>query len=143
MTVSVPTDKKPLGKVAYIRKFIKKALSADTDINEVQKHTYITLKSKSKRIDNVKKTIKEIMDYDSFTLPKEFDFSSIEVVLDYDIGRNLQSNTKFINILEMQVISFYSALMQYFEKWIPSSPKAESKPVVITPDEDNTELVKE
>ena len=127
MAVSVPTDKKPLGKIAFIRKYVKKALAADTGITGIQKDVYITLKSKSKRMENLKYTIKEIADSESVSLPKEFDFTAAEVVIDYDIGKDLQSNSKFISILEEKVITFYTALMQYFEKWVPSSPKAEVK----------------
>lgn len=127
MPISTPTDKKPLGKVAYIRKYVKRALGAETGLGEIQKDAYVILKSKSKRIDNLKFSLKEVADTEGVTLPKEFDFSTAEIVLDYDIGKDLQSNSKFISILEEKVIAFYTVLMQYFEKWVPTTPKAEIK----------------
>lgn len=137
MVVSVPTDKKPLGKVAFIRKYVKRAITAETGISDIQKDVYISLKSRSKRFDNLKYSVKEIVDVDSVILPKEFDFTTAEVVIDYDIGKDLQSNSKFIAILEEKVITFYTALMQYFEKWVPTSPKAEIRqPEIIKSTED-------
>lgn len=73
------------------------------------------------------------MDIDGFSLPKDFDFSNIEVVMDYDLGKDLQSSTKFITLLEEKVLSFYSAVMQYFEKWVPTSPKTEPKTMNVEP----------
>lgn len=139
MPVAMPTDKKPLGKVAYIRKYVKKAIAAETGITDIQKDVYITLKSKSKKIDNLKYSTKEIIDSDSVVIPKEFDFTTAEVVIDYDIGKDLQSNSKFISILEEKIISFYTALLQYFEKWVPTTPKAEKQPVAVRVEETEME----
>ena len=72
-------------------------------------------------------------------IPKEFDFTTAEVVIDYDIGKDLQSNSKFISILEEKIISFYTALLQYFEKWVPTTPKAEKQPVAVKVEEIETE----
>ena len=140
MPVAMPTDKKPLGKVAYIRKYVKKAIAAENGISKIQEYVYITLKSKSKRVDSLKLTTKQILDSDSVNIPKEFDFTTAEVVIEYDMGRDLQSNSKFISTLEQEVIiPFYTALMQYFEKWVPATPKAEKQPVAVKVEEAETE----
>lgn len=144
MSVGMPTDKKAGGKVTFIRKYVKKAIVADTGFSDVQKNVYITLKSKSKRMDNIKYGITEIMDPDRVLIPKEFDFANAEVELDYDLGKDLQSSTKFISILEEKIISFYTSIMQYFEKWVPSTPKAEAKQTpVFEPAKESAEEDKE
>lgn len=136
MTVGVPTDKKNSGKIAYLRKYVKKAFSANDGILDIQKDIYISLKSKKKKVDNYKFSLKEMADAESVNIPKDFEFVTADIVLDYDLGRDIQSPTKIISILENKVISFYSAVMQYFEKWTPSTPKAEKKAIVEAPQEE-------
>ena len=56
----------------------------------------------------------------------------------------MNSQTKFIKDLEDNVLDYYSVLMQYFEKWTPSTPKADDKNIVKikkdVPDENTGEI---
>lgn len=139
MLISVPTDKKSSGKLAYVRKYIKKAQANCSDFSCVERSINCVLKSKSKRIDDLKYTLKEFMDTESVVIPKEFDFQNVEILLEYDMGRDIQSPSRFVSILEKETTDYYVNLMQYFEKWVSETPKAErSESKVLTSSQDVT-----
>lgn len=141
MFVVVPDNKTAKGKIGFIKKYLKKAKEAnEEDFEEVQKHIECIIAPKSKKDEYWKKTIKELMS-GSLELPK-FDFGCIEFIMQVALEKDMLSPRKFIEILEKSVISYYSVLMQYFEKWTPQTPKADTKPV-LKPSDNNLEANKD
>ena len=127
MLVNVPTDKTAKGKIGFIRKYIKKAKEKNFDekFETIQENCIISpkIKSKTKNIEIEKYTIKKFLD-DDIDIPKN-EFDAINVMMEHHFELDI-SRTKFIKNLEDTVLDYYSVLMQYFEKWTPQTPKAES-----------------
>lgn len=142
MLISVPSDKKNSGKLAYVRKYIKKAQNNSLDFGTIERSINCILKSKSKRVDDLKYTLKEFMDPEFVVVPKDFDFLNVEILLEYDMGRDIQSPSKFVSILEKVTTDYYVNLMQYFEKWVSETPKAERSEQKIT-SQQTTSLVED
>ena len=66
---------------------------------------------------------------ESLELPK-IDFNNIEITMHVVLDKEMLSPSKFIEAIEKWVQDYYSILMQYFEKWTPQTPKADTKPVL-------------
>ncbi len=129
MMISVPSDKTSKGKIGFIRKYIKKAQERNYEgkFNRIQDNSECVIipKVKTKNKDVEKYSIKKILD-DAIEIPK-YDFNTVEIIMTYELEKNIYSQNKFIKELEDNVLDYYSVLMQYFEKWTPSTPKTDDK----------------
>ena len=129
MTVDVPNDKTAKGKIGFIKKYVKKAQEVNEEgFKGIQEHIECIITPKSKKDEAWKKTIKELMS-ESLELPK-IDFNNIGFTMHVVLDKEMLSPSKFIEAIEKWVQDYYSILMQYFEKWTPQTPKADTKPAL-------------
>ena len=139
MSVDVPNDKTAKGKIGFIKKYVKKAQEVNEEgFKGIQDYIECIITPKSKKDEAWKKTIKELMS-ESLELPK-IDFNNIGFTMHVVLDKEMLSPSKFIEAIEKWVQDYYSILMQYFEKWTPQTPKADTKPVLKT--NDNTLEIK-
>ena len=132
MTINVPSDKTAKGKIGFVRRYLKRAQEKNYEgkYNKIQENTecIIIPRVKSKKIDIEKYPVKKVLD-DAVDIPK-YEFNAVEIRMTYELEKNIYSQTKFIKDLEDNVLDYYSVLMQYFEKWTPSTPKTDDKTIV-------------
>lgn len=127
MTVQVPSDKTTKGKLSFIRNFLKKAEKANPErFDRLEHDIQIIIITKKKR-DIVKFSLADFMDADNCVIGKDVVVVAVEINMVTDMTkRDMESPTKFVSILENQTRIFYASIMQYFEKWVPTTPKTKN-----------------
>lgn len=130
MTVQVPSDKTTKGKLFFIRNFLKKAEKANPERFARLEHDIQILIIPKKKKDTVKFSLADFMDSDTCVVGKDLVVVAVEINMVTDmLKRDMESPVKFVSILEDQTRIFYASIMQYFEKWVPATPKTKNTDV--------------
>lgn len=130
MTVQVPQDKNTKTKLNYVRGFFKKSEKANPEaFSLIKENIQVNLILKRKQ-EILKFPLVDFMDADKTNIDKALEIAKVDVCFETNLKKSdFESSSKFISIMENAVSKFYSVVMQYFEKWVPTTPKTSNNPV--------------